>query len=254
MKEWIPFPRYIFRKEIAISLIKKKLAKRSYFLEIGCASGDFGITLAKMGYNGIMIDFSDDAFDYIDRNLKEKKIKNLEFRKIELTKFKNDKKFDLVIMFEVLEHIKDDKKTIKKINSLLEKNGFFLISVPSKKELWGANDDLAGHVKRYEKKELRNLLESEGFKIINLYSYGYPCLNLLKYFRDKVAEKKLKELKEKNKIFLTKKSGLNALKINFPFLNLFFNKYFLYLPIKICNLFNNMDLAEGYLCLAKKIK
>ena len=233
-------------------MIDRYVPKGSTFLEIGCASGDFGISLAKKGYSGLMIDFSSEASDEVTRNLKEKGITNIRFEKKDFFEIEAEKKFDLITMFEVLEHIKDDRNALKKINSLLKEGGMFLLSVPAEAKLWGPNDILAGHIRRYEKKELISLLNESGFKIVEFFSYGYPWLNIIKYFRDSVADRKLKKKKVKSKILLTKASGLNPTAIKVPLLRLFFNKYFLFLPIKISNLFNNMDLAEGYLCLAKK--
>ena len=251
-KGWIPYPRYIFRKEIALSLIKKYVPRGSRFLEIGCAAGDIGITLSKNGYNGLMIDFSEDAANEVIRNLKKEGLTNVRFEKADFLKIKTQKKFDLITMFEVLEHIEEDKEALRKVNDLLNEKGMLLLSVPAKARLWGANDIISGHIKRYEKEELINLLNQTCFEITQFISYGFPWLNMAKYVRDKMAGKRLKKSSDKNKKVLTGKSGLNV-SGRIPLLEIFFNKYFLFLPMRISSLFNNMDLAEGYLCLAKKV-
>ncbi|HEW78568.1 MAG TPA: class I SAM-dependent methyltransferase [Phycisphaerales bacterium] len=249
---WAPYPRYIFRKEIALSLITKNVPRGSEFLEIGCAAGDFGITLSKKGYTGTMIDFSDKASDEVAKNIKKEKAENIRFENKDFFDIDTDGRFDLITMFEVLEHIEKDEKALKKINELLRPGGTFLCSVPAKKKLWGASDIIAGHIKRYDKEELVYLMNQSGFEIAALFSYGFPWLNIIKYVRDKMACKALKKDGVNNRDSLTKKSGLNPTAIKVPSLEIFFNKYLLFFPIKISNLFNNMDLAEGYLCLAKK--
>lgn len=250
-KGWVPYPRYIFRKELAMSLIKKYVPRGSRFLEVGCAAGDIGITLSKMGYPGLMIDFSDEAAEKAAGNLKKENVANVEFEKKDFWEVDTKKKFGLVVMFEVLEHIEQDKQALKKVNDLLNPGGMFLCSVPSRAELWGANDILAGHIKRYEKEQLTDLVNQTGFEIIEFLSYGFPWLNIAKYIRDKMAENRLKKNRQKNTAALTKKSGLNV-SGRLPLLEVFFNKYFLFFPMKISSLFNNKDWAEGYLCLAKK--
>ena len=257
-KNWIPYPRYIFRKELALKLIKENIEKNSRFLEIGCASGDFGITLAKRGYSGLMIDFSENAEKEVMKNLQNIKNSKVNFQKSNLFDLKERNKFDFILLFEVLEHIKKDKKALRKLYNLLPKNGFLLLSVPSKRKLWGPSDILAGHQRRYSKKGLRSLLSKCGFKIMKLYSYGFPWLNWIKILRDRFAKKAL--LKIENKTFsskekLTKESGLNPIK-NFYLQNIsrfFFNRYSLFIPMQISDIFNNFDLAEGYLCLTKKL-
>ena len=251
-RKWIAYPRYIFRKELALSLIRKNVPAGSKFLEVGCASGDFGITLAGMGYRGLMIDFSDEAADETTKNLKEKKVTNVRFENKDLRGIGVEGKFDLVTLFEVLEHIEDDKAFLYKINELLKTGGKLLCSVPSRQKLWGANDVLAGHIRRYEKEDLTKLFEISGFRIIEFFSYGFPWLNMIKYFRDFVARKVLEKQEQGSRVLRTKKSGLNIIAIETPLFGFISNKYFLFLPIHISRLFNRFDLAEGYLCLAHK--
>jgi len=251
-KGWVPYPRYIFRKEIALSLIKKYVPAGSRFLEVGCAAGDIGITLSKNGYNGVMIDFSDEAADETAGNLKREKAKNVRFEKKDFFEIATDEKYDLITMFEVLEHIEKGQEAVKKVGGHLSQGGMFLFSVPAKAKLWGASDIIAGHVKRYDKEELIRLVNDAGFEIIKFISYGFPWLNMAKCVRDRMADRALKKGDGKGRIASTEKSGLNPPAISMPSLEIFFNKYFLFLPMKISSLFNNRDWAEGYLCLAKK--
>ena len=198
-----------------------------------------------------MIDFSDEAGNEAVRNLKKENVKNVQFEKKDFFEINSGEKYDLITMFEVLEHIEEDKDALKKVNGLLNKKGMFLISVPAKAKLWGASDTIVGHIKRYEKEEVINLLNHSGFEVIKIFSYGFPWLNMVKHVRDKMAGRALKKGKGSDKTSLTKKSGLH-ISGRIPLLEVFFNKYLLFLPMRISSLFNNMDLAEGYLCLAKK--
>jgi glycosyltransferase involved in cell wall biosynthesis len=75
---------------------------------------------------------------------------------------------DSVICFNVLEHIEQDEKPLKKIFDLLEPEGRLLLLVPSHPWLYGSLDQHLGHNRRYGKKELKNKLEAVGFKIIFL--------------------------------------------------------------------------------------
>jgi len=251
-KRWIPYPRYIFRKKAALSLIDRYVPKGASFLEIGCASGDFGISLAKKGHSGLMIDFSDEALEEVARGVKEEGITGVRFENKDFLEIGEDDKFDLITMFEVMEHIEDDKGALRKINELLNEGGALLCSVPARARLWGASDVLVGHVKRYEKKELISLLEKSGFEVVKFFSYGFPWLNIIRIVRDRMSVKALEKKEDKGRISLTKKSGLNVIAIKTPLFRLLSNKYTLFLPMQISRLFNNMDLAEGYLCLAVK--
>lgn len=250
-KPWILYPRRIFRKELALGLIKKYLPEHSKFLEIGCGGGDFGIALSKMGFSGKMIDFSEEAVWIIEENLKKNNVGNVQFEKKDIFELSNEEQFDFAVIFEVLEHIEEDKNALIKINSLLRNSGFLLISVPAKKKLWGVADTTVGHFRRYEKEGLEQILNETGFKVLALYSYGYPFLNMIKIFRNYLLRGALEQSSRQSKAASSKVSGLDMVKLP-SFFEYIFNKYTLFPFIQFSRLFNGFNLAEGYLCLAQK--
>lgn len=251
-KKWVAYPRYIFRKELALWLIKKYVTSGARFLEIGCASGDFGITLRRMGYYGVMIDFSEEASRQVEENILEDRLDGLQFVQGDFLRYESDKKFELVTMFEVLEHIDDDRCAAKKVNGLLVNGGVFLLSVPARMKYWGSSDILVGHVRRYEKKALKALLVGAGFAEIEVRSYGFPWLNIAAWVRNFLGKKTLKRSGKLNRTESTKESGINPESLRVHWIERLFNKHVLYIPMVISRLFNGMDLAEGYLVIARK--
>jgi glycosyltransferase involved in cell wall biosynthesis len=89
---------------------------------------------------------------------------------------------DSVICFNVLEHIEQDEKPLKKIFELLEPGGRLLLLVPSHPWLYGSLDEHLGHQRRYGKEELRNKLETAGFKVIFLKHFNR--IGILGWFLD----------------------------------------------------------------------
>ena len=79
---------------------------------------------------------------------------------------------DSVICFNVLEHIEQDEKALKNIFHLLEPKGRLLLLVPSHPWLYGRLDQHLGHHRRYGKKELKDKLETIGFKVIFLRHFN----------------------------------------------------------------------------------
>ena len=75
------------------------------------------------------------------------------------------KKFDIVIASDCLEHIEDDKSALKNWNNLLTNNGTIMIFVPAFMSLWSHHDKVNMHYRRYTLKELKNKMEHTGFKI-----------------------------------------------------------------------------------------
>lgn len=68
-------------------------------------------------------------------------------------------------MFDVLEHIEDDRGTLELCRRLLVPGGMLYLTVPACRWLWSRNDEHAGHFRRYSLRRLWSLLESTGFEV-----------------------------------------------------------------------------------------
>jgi SAM-dependent methyltransferase len=76
--------------------------------------------------------------------------------------------FDSIICFNVLEHIDDDASTLCAFVERLLPDGRLFLLVPAHPSLYGGYDRAAGHVRRYSREPLRELLEIAGFQIESL--------------------------------------------------------------------------------------
>lgn len=100
------------------------------------------------------------------KNLRKKKNK----KTLIINKFFSIKrnKFDTIVSLDVLEHIKDDNKQIRKYHSSLKKGGHLILIVPAFQFLYSKFDKDINHFKRYNKKGIKKLIEKFKFKIIKL--------------------------------------------------------------------------------------
>ena len=78
---------------------------------------------------------------------------------------------DLVVAFDVLEHIEDDAAAAKSIYEALRPQGTFLVAVPADPRLWSAHDIAVDHVRRYTRQELVDLLVGAGFVLESVRSW-----------------------------------------------------------------------------------
>jgi SAM-dependent methyltransferase len=78
---------------------------------------------------------------------------------------------DLVVAYDVLEHIEDDAAAAKGVFDLLRPGGLFLVAVPCDMKLWSAHDVAVNHVRRYSRSELLALLTGAGFEIEDVRSW-----------------------------------------------------------------------------------
>lgn len=245
----MPPPRYLFRRHNVIREIKKLPVKT--FLDIGCGAGELDCLLVDdLKMRGQGIDFSKIAIDMANKlkryyGLDKQPIFTLSSHGIS----ENTKMADIVICLEVLEHQKDDQKMLRNLIAL--SNKFIIISVPAKQRLYNHSDKLAGHYRRYEKKPLQQMLEKNGLEILSFISYGYPFTNMTRLVRERVAKRRsLKLTAPKSLEKRSMDSGVDLMGVN-RYFTLPLDK--ITLPFYyISRLFNNSDLAEGYLVVAKK--
>jgi SAM-dependent methyltransferase len=79
---------------------------------------------------------------------------------------------DLVVAFDVLEHIVDDDRAVAEVKRVLRPDGTFLIAVPADPRLWSEHDVAVDHVRRYTRPTLRSVLERGGFEITSMVSWN----------------------------------------------------------------------------------
>ena len=96
--------------------------------------------------------------------------------------------FDYLFAFEVLEHIRQDREVLREWMRYLKPGGRLLISVPAHQRKFGRSDELVGHVRRYEKDELRALLSGSGVADIEIVNYGFPITELTRRLSNRLVK------------------------------------------------------------------
>ena len=76
-----------------------------------------------------------------------------------------DGAYDLVALLDVLEHVPDDKNSLRAIYQLLKPGGALLLTVPINPWMFSAHDVVHHHHRRYRKGEIRELAEAAGYSI-----------------------------------------------------------------------------------------
>ncbi len=82
--------------------------------------------------------------------------------------------FDLVLALDVLEHLDNDESGLHKIVSMIKPGGLLLATVPALPSLWGAQDEVSQHRRRYTKRSFEQL-----FAALALGDYRIKYFNSL---------------------------------------------------------------------------
>ena len=78
------------------------------------------------------------------------------------------RRFDLVGLFDVVEHVEDDAGFLRAAAALAVSGGFVLITVPADPRLWGKFDRYAGHYRRYTRSALTDLVQEAGLEVLRI--------------------------------------------------------------------------------------
>lgn len=220
--------------------------KRTSILDIGCGKALLDIELVKKGHSITAIDVSKNAIEFAMHEAKRQKVhQKIKFYNKQFEDFKLKNKFDIIICSEVLEHIKDDNKFIKKIYKHLKRNGYLILSVPYDPKQWNRGDTASGHFRRYMVNDLNILLKRNGFRMLSWVVWGFPLMRFYWYlYRKTFLKRKGNKKGEYHSVgYVPKKFFLKLYKLFFPF----FIKLFY-----VDNLFEFTRKGFDVIVLAKK--
>lgn len=75
-----------------------------------------------------------------------------------------NEEFDLICLFDVLEHIEEDFASLVAIKKLLADGGWILVTVPAYQWLWSKHDEFLHHKRRYSASDLREKIITAGLR------------------------------------------------------------------------------------------
>ncbi len=158
-------------------------------LDAACGIG-YGSYIIKNGkkIRVLGLDIDNGAVAYANEYYK---IEGIDFLQADILKADlSNSLFDIIICFETLEHVENDKKLLNKFYNLLENDGMLMLSTPNQLNMPFSKLSFPFHVKHYEPQSLVLLLEESGFCIEEVFSQpnGYTdvinqgwngCFNIL---------------------------------------------------------------------------
>ena len=167
-----------YNKYVA-DLFFSNIDKTENILDFGAGYGLITEKFKKKGYKISAVEINKTALEKLnDKNIDS-------YNLIE----KVPKSINCIISLNVLEHIEDDDKYIKKFYNHLPQDGKLILYLPSSNLIWTELDDMVNHKRRYSKSGIVELLNSNSFEIEKIFFVdfiGWIVLFFLKMFRVKL--------------------------------------------------------------------
>ncbi len=164
---------FITRREYIISAFKRLVKKTDKTIEIGSGTGFIAGGIKNLGYDIAVGDIHLSGLYYA------KEIGISECYLFDLYDPPFYGEYDVVCMFDVIEHLENDYISIQKAAKILRPNGLLFITVPAHNWLWSRDDTIAAHKRRYSKKRLIDIVEQSGIKVLQVRFFFIILIPLL---------------------------------------------------------------------------
>ena len=152
-----------------------KLTKSGRLLDIGCAAGFFLDLARKRGWKVSGIELSPDAIKFSKEKLK------LSVKKGDIDKTKLSRSlYEAVTLFDVIEHLPNPYKALRKINASLKPGGIIVITTPDVGSIaarilgknWLEFKRIREHIYFFSRETISKMLEKSGFEVVKIETTG----------------------------------------------------------------------------------
>ena len=219
------------RKLLRFFLSTLNIPKNSFALDVGCGTGSNLKILRSGGLKAIGLDRSIYALSLTQNKITSPLI-NADLNYLPV----RPGSIGLIVAMDILEHLNDDISGIRSIYQALKKEGLLILSVPAFRSLWGIQDEVTGHKRRYSRQEMVKKLRQEGFEIIESSYFNFFLFVPIFFARQLIRLLGLRIQSENE--------------VNFPIIN-FFLKTIFSLEVYALRYFS-FPFGVSLLCIAKK--
>ena len=224
---------FVIRRRLLRRLLHSLVVPQEFSaVDIGCGTGSNLRTLGSAGlYKVVGLDRSFYALSIAKRKVKlpliNGDINNMPIRLNSV---------GLIIAFDVIEHVDDDLNAIRELYQVLRKGGILILTVPAFNLLWGIQDVVTGHKRRYSRKEILVKLRQGGFAILRSSYFNFFLFFPILMARRMIHLMGLK-IESENEV-------------NFPLINFLFKAIFS-LEVYVLK-YLSFPFGVSILCIAKK--
>jgi SAM-dependent methyltransferase len=164
---------FVSRRALLRSWIRRRLAPRASFVDVGTGSGDVCAALRADGLDAVACDY------HLSSEATVRRVSDaIPFHAADVygLPFRNA---DGVGLFDVLEHLDRPVDALVEVRRALAPGAPLFVTVPARRELWTNVDLYSGHRLRYDRPTLLGQLEEAGFTLERATYFMLPLVPAL---------------------------------------------------------------------------
>jgi len=157
------------RRLLASEIARLGLPPGAEILDVGTSTGTNLRLLRELGHQRVSaLDSSQIAIDYVAA----KGLGRVRLGDICALPWPDDS-FDLVLVTDVIEHVDDDAAALAEVARILRPGGAAIVTVPCFPSLWGLQDRVAHHKRRYRMGGLCDRITASGLRIDRKFHFNF---------------------------------------------------------------------------------
>lgn len=173
--DYVEDERNITKTFLKRLLVIEKRVKKRKLLDVGCATGYFLNSARKKGWIVEGVEISDFAAD-LAREKFDLQVNTGDISTIKLPK----NRYDVITMWDVIEHVVNPSRVLKRLRASLTQNGILVMTTPDAGSIparltgyrWVGYKLSDEHLAYFSKETIKELLEQAGFKITYAHHVG----------------------------------------------------------------------------------
>jgi SAM-dependent methyltransferase len=164
------------RNRLVQQVFRRSFPSAGSFLEIGCGTG-FVLSGLRARFPNLHLAGSEIFADGL--HFAEERLPGVSLFQMDARRVPFEREFDVIGVFDVLEHIEEDEVVIRELFRASRPGGGLMVTVPQHPSLWSKVDDYACHKRRYTRTELVDKVRRGGFEVLQVTSFVSLLLPIL---------------------------------------------------------------------------
>lgn len=155
-----------YRRQGVVALVRPHVAGPRV-LDMRCLDGGLAVELAAHGSQVVGLDGFQEAVDITNTRARARGLTAPVAHLWDLVQFPPaaDGPFDCIVCADVLNHVPDERPTLAGLARRLRPGGRLILVVPAVPAMLGFRDQSLGHLRRFTRSQLYNLLDEAGFEV-----------------------------------------------------------------------------------------